>query len=245
MKRIIALFSILIFSGCSISADCVESAGTVEVRQIVATPFQKIMVFPGISLVVKQGSDYQVSIRAGSNFIGDIEAKIENNMLTLRDNSGCNWVRDYGNTVVYVTAPDLVEIYSNTDRAITSDGTLTYPILRLYAMDSFGGVGTGDFHLEVNNEQLVVESNNIAAFYITGQSGQLLLHFYDDLGRFEGADFPVNDIEIFQRSSNDMIVHPLESLSGDIYSTGNVISKTHPPTVNVNQHYTGHLIYDF
>lgn len=244
MKKILLFISIVLFSGCGISDDCVRNSGALKNRPVPVTAFENIYVFPGISLVVSQGPEYEVSVKAGENFIDDIEVKVANNALTLKDNSGCNWVRDYGQTTVYVTAPNLVEIYSNTEKTIRSNGVLTFPMLRLYSMDFFGGVGTGDFIMEVNNSQLVIASNHVAGFYITGQTQQMLLNFYDGIGRFEGADFLANDIVIFQRGSNDMIVHPVQSISGNIYSTGNVISKTHPATVNVVEHYSGRLLFD-
>lgn len=245
IMRYLALFFVLaVFSGCGISEDCIKSAGDVEMRPVEITPFENIYVYPGISLVVTQGDEYAVTVKAGANFIDDIKVTVDGNSLKLKDDSGCNWVRDYGQTVVYVTAPNLVEIYSNTEGTISSNGVLSYPMLRLYSMDFFGGVGTGDFHMNVENSQLVIQSNHVSAFFIEGHTQQMLLDFYNGNGRFEGENFLANEIILFQRGANDMIVHPVETLSGDIFSTGNVISKSHPPTVNVNRHYTGRLIFD-
>ncbi|HEX9979523.1 MAG TPA: head GIN domain-containing protein [Flavobacterium sp.] len=245
MKKAIFLLCILsLFCGCGLSEDCIKSSGTVKTREVETLPFTKIFVYPGVNLVLSQGSEQSVTIQAGENFIADVEVASDGETLSLRDNSGCNWVRGYGETTVFVTAPDVIEIYSNTDRKISSSGVLTYPILRLFAMDIFDGIGTGDFHLEVDNQQLVIASNNISAFFIKGRTNEMLLNFYDDMGRFEGADFVSDSIKVFQRSSNDMIVHPVYKISGDIYSTGDIISKTHPADVQVIEHYTGRLIYD-
>lgn len=234
----------ILFAGCGLSEDCIKSSGPVKEKPVEVTPFDVIYVNEGIGLVLKQGAEYSVSIKAGGNFIDDISAEIDGNVLRLTNNSGCNWVRDYGATTVYVTAPDITEIYSNTGRPINSDGVLTYPILRLYAMDFFGGVGTNDFNMEIDNGQLVISSNNAAGFFISGHTQEMLLNFYDGFGRFEGADFQAESIKVFQRGTNDMTIHPVQSLTGDIYSTGNVISVTHPPVVNVIEHYTGRLIFE-
>ncbi|RZJ28027.1 MAG: DUF2807 domain-containing protein [Flavobacterium sp.] len=245
MKRLLLFLPLLLLFGCNVSEDCVKSSGSMRTKDFAATPFNKVYVYPNISLVIKMGDDYSITAKAGSNIIDDISVEIKNGSLELRDNSGCNLSRQYGNKTVYITTPHLpeFEIYSNTGQKISSDGTITHDIFRLYAMDYFGGVGTGDFTVDVNNNQLVVQSNNISIFKVTGQTQQMLLDFYDDLSRFEGADFLANDIKIFQRSANDMIIHPVQSLSGDIYSTGNVLCKTHPAEVNVVKHYIGRLIY--
>lgn len=243
-KKTVLLLIVLFVTGCGLSEDCVKKSGEVATKQVGTAPFTKISVFPGIALVVKQGDEYAITVKSGANIIDDVDVSVTDGTLVLKDNSGCNFVRSYGQTTVFVTAPNLEEIYSNTNQDISSDGVLTYPILRLYSMDYFGGVGTGDFHIEVNNSQLVVQSNHVAAFYVTGQCEQLLLNFYNGIGRFEGANFLATEIKVFHRGSNDMIIHPVATLTGDIYSTGNIICKSQPTTVSVVEHYSGHLIFD-
>jgi hypothetical protein len=244
MKRILALSLLILLWGCGVSEQCVTRSGTLMEREIETTPFEAIYVYPGVSLFIAEGSEYSVRIQAGENVIDDVEAKIIDNRLVLRQNSSCNWVRKYGVAKIYVTAPALSEIYSNTDREIRSVGVLNYPILRLYATDLFGGVGTGDFHMQVNTGQLVIASNNMSAFFISGNTQEMLLNFYDYMSRFEGANLAAKKVNIFQRSSNDMIIRPTESLTGDIYSTGNVILKTMPSVLEVTRHYRGRVVLD-
>ena len=252
MKKLLLILPVLLLlAGCGISEECVQGSGTMQAKQIAisAEPnqvlFTKIYVYPNISLVISQGDEYSITIKAGSNVIDDISAEIVNGSLELRDNSGCNLTRQYGGKTVYLTTPfqQELDIYSNTAQPIKTEGLITHTIFRLFAMDYFGGVGTGDFFINVNNAQLCILSNNVSMFHVDGQTQQMLLYFYDDLSRFEGADFIAQDIDIFQRSANDMIIHPAQKLTGNIYSTGNVLCKTHPPIVEVEKHYTGRIIY--
>ena len=244
MGKVITVLFLLFFASCGISEDCIKSAGNVTTKEIPVTAFENIYVYPGVALVITQGAEYAVTVEAGDNFIDEVSVAVADNSLTVKDRSGCNWVRDYGQITVHVTAPNLVEIYSNTEQTIRSNGVLTYPILRLNSLDFFGGVGTGDFVLEVDNSQLVIQSSNVSAFFISGRSNQMLLNFYNGNGRFEGENFLADEIVVFHRGANDMIVHPINALKGDIYSTGNLISKTHPPIVEVIEHYNGRLIFD-
>jgi len=244
MKKLLLLFGVFSFASCGLSGDCIKSAGTVTTKIVDVTAFENIYVNPGIALVITQGDEYEVTIEAGDNFIDEIQVSQNGNALTLKDESGCNWVRDYGQTTVYVTAPNLVEIYSNTERTISSNGVLTYPLLRLYALEFYGGVGTGNFIMEIDNNQLVAQSSHVATFFISGQTNQLLLNFYNGNGRFEGENLVADEIIVFHRGANDMIVNPVNALRGDIYSTGDLISKTHPAIVEVIEHYTGNLIFD-
>ena len=100
----------------------------------------------------------------------------------------------------------------------------------------------GDFKLSVSTNTLSVVSNNISSFYFIGQTNNLIIRFPSGDGRFEGQDLIANHIDIFHRGSNDIIVHPIESLSGELRGTGDLIMVNQPSIVSVEQFYTGQLI---
>ena len=62
--------------------------------------------------------------------------------------------------------------------------------------------------------------------------------------RFEGRDLVAQNVIIWNRSSNDMIVNPQQELTGELLGTGNLISVNVPPVVDVEQIYTGELIFE-
>ena len=172
-------------------------------------------------------------------------------MLVVKDNSSCNIARDYGQTTVYVTIPDgtisplipELELHCKTEQKIQSDGVLHSPIVRLFSIDVSDGAGTGDFYIAVDNLQFVVENNNVSNFYITGHSNEMLLNFYFGNGRFYGEQLHAERIKVYQRGSNDMFVYPIQKIEGTIFATGNVILKNVPPIVDVDEVYTGRVIY--
>ncbi|MBC8883990.1 DUF2807 domain-containing protein [Flavobacterium piscinae] len=150
MKKLILIFVMAtFFYNCEKPGDCIKSTGEMVTREIEVTPFETVFVYTGIGLVIKQGPEYKLEVKSGENLIDDIEVKVENNTLTLKDKTTCNWVRDYGQTTVYITAPSLSDIHSKTEQEIRSDGVLSYPIIRLYSMDLTDGAGTGDFILKL------------------------------------------------------------------------------------------------
>lgn len=241
---------ILSLASCDKPGDCVKSAGAMTSKQIAydGLSFHTIIVNKGIALVIAQGDEYKIEVRTGENLIGDITVNVDNGVLTLEDATTCNWVRDYGETVVYVTAPDLTDIYAKTERNITSSGTLHYPHLRVVSMDSYdtyNGTGTGDFYLDVDNTDLTVENNNVSRFYLYGHTQNLNLRIYEAGGIFYGQELSAGHIDLYHRGSNDLYVHPIESISGDIFNIGNVYSVTHPPDdqVHVVEHYQGRLYF--
>jgi hypothetical protein len=245
MKYLFTFF-ILLFLACSKPSDCVKSTGAMTSKEIIVTPFEKIIVHRGIALIVTQGPEYKVEIRTGVNLINDIEATISGTTLTLKDNTTCNWVRDYGQTTVFVTAPNLAEIYSKTDQTIASNGVLTYPNLRLIAIDNYdksGDSGTGDYKIEVSNESLYLESNYISNFTISGQTKYVNISIYEGNGIMNTENLIAKKLYIYHRGSNLAIVHPVDEISGDIFNVGDVICVTKPPIANVIEHYRGKLIF--
>jgi hypothetical protein len=250
-KHILYLLLLLITISCGISEDCFKGNGNQVTQTFPLEGFSKIKVYDGIGLVIKEGPNYEVKITTSDKIIDDIEVKLEGDMLIVKDHSTCNIARDYGQTTVYVTIPDgtnlpliqELELHCKTEQKMASEGVLHSPIIRLYSIDLSDGAGTGDFHLTIDNGQLVVESNNVSNFYLSGQSENLHVFFSWGNGIFYGESLKATTITFYHRGSNDMILFPLNSLSGSIYSTGNVVLKKNPiETPNVIQHFTGRLI---
>lgn len=247
-KRIIIIGLFFILFSCSKPSDCIESVGGKVLKNFDVTPFTKIFVNRGIEVIIKQGATYKVTVATGENLIDDIQVTQDATTLYLKDNTTCNWVREYGQTKVYITAPNIENIYSKTERNISSDGVLTFPILRFYAFDQesdgFEGAGTGDFYFIVNNSQVVVESNNVARFFISGVTNEALFNFYSGDSRIEAQNLFAQNIKIFHRGSNDMIVRPIQKIEGKLISTGNIIVKNNPPINTLQSLYTGQIIYN-
>lgn len=249
--NIIIFCGLFLVTSCGISEDCFKGNGTQITQTFPLENFSKIKVYDGVGLVVKEGPSYEVKVKTSDNIIDNIDVKLEGNMLVVKDNSSCNIARDYGQTTVYVTVPDgtvlpliqELELHCKTEQKIQSDGVLHSPIIRLFSIDVSDGAGTGDFYITVDNGQLVVENNNVSNFYITGHSNEMLLNFYFGNGRFYGEQLHAEIIKIYQRGSNDMFVYPVQKIEGTIFATGNVILKNVPLIVNVEEVYTGRVIY--
>ena len=248
MKKFLILIVLcLVFNACEKPSDCIESSGPTITKEVAVQPFKKIKVYRGIEVVITQGTEYKVEIVAGSNFIDNVEVRQNGDQLIFKDDVSCNWVRAYGTTKILVTTPTLEEVYSKTDRNISSNGVLTFPYISFIAMDKDGdgesGAGTGDFILNVNNDYLNIANNNVSRFYLSGQTNTANFNFYFGDGRIEAGDFTVQNMEVYHRGSNDMIVNPIQSITGTMNSTGNIILKNVPPIVQVEELYQGHLVY--
>ena len=248
MKKIIYILILTFIVACNSedALDCFQTEGNIVQQEVIVSSFEKIVVNRDIELIIKEGQEYTVTIETGENLLNDVLATVVDNELQLSDYNSCNYVRDYGITKVYVTAPNITEIRNSSQYEVSSNGVLTYSNLTLISEDfnAPGSFTVGDFRLQINNDKLRVVSNNISSFYITGTVNSLFVGFYAGAGRFEGENLIAQNVDVFHRGSNDMVVNPQISLTGELRGTGNLISVNQPPTVQVEQFYTGELIFN-
>ncbi|WP_340200193.1 head GIN domain-containing protein [Ascidiimonas sp. W6] len=225
--------------------NCFKSVGkTVQQEREVVT-FSKILVNEGISLIIKQGNEYTVIIESGENLINDIQVKIEEGRLILTNNNNCNFFRSYENTTAFVTVPNLTEIRSSTQFDIHSEGVLNFENLTIISEDFLDTSlqSVGNFYLNIQCRNLKVVFNNLSNAFIEGTVEEVDIEFQSGNGRFEAENLIIDNAAVFHRGTNDIILNTTNSLIGDIFSTGNIISVTRPDQVEVIEHYRGRLIY--
>ena len=247
MKKLIYISLLLIFACNSEDVnDCFQTAGTIIEEVKVVPNFERILVNKGIELIIKEAPNYKVTVATGKNLINDVVVTVVSNQLVLTDNNNCNYVRDYGITKVFVEAPNLIEVRTSSQYEISSDGILNYNDLTLFSEDFNGGseFTVGDFRLSVNSQNITISSNNISFFYLDGMVDNMFIGFYSGAGRFEGTNLIAQNISVYHRGSNDMVVNPVQSLAGELRGTGNLIAVNEPPVVNVERIYIGQLIFD-
>lgn len=245
-KLLYISLSLFVFACSSEDApDCFQTAGSVIQQEFVVSEFNKILVNRDVELIIKEGPNYQVIVEVGENLMNDIVIEVNDNKLEITDNNGCNLIRDYISAKVYVTTPILTEIRNSSQYTVSSNGVLSYPKLELIAEDfvSPDSFAVGDFKMELQSQEIRINSNNLASFYLKGQTEVLNIAFYAGDGRFHGEGLIAQHVEVFHRGSNDMLVNPQQSLTGELRGTGDLISVNEPPTVEVEQFYIGEIVF--
>jgi len=248
MKRIVIIWVVVFFISCDTenAVDCFQRTGDIVREELTVPDFTRILVLPNVELIIKEGPTTSVVIETGDNLLAEVSAIVEGDRLILSNRNDCNFVRDFNQTKIFVTAPNITEIRSETQFDISSDGILTYPILSLFSEDfneDNGGNITGTFHLHIENERINVVGNKIASFFIRGSVVNLNVGFFSGTGRFEGANLIAQNVDIFHRGTNKIIVNPVQAITGAILSTGDVIAVNRPDVVNVDELFTGKLIF--
>lgn len=246
MRKIIAVFFLILLIACNKenTNNCLQTTGEIIQREFVVPNFDKIVVMEKVELILTQGPEQKVIFETGKNLMTDVTAEVVDNELTIANNNTCNLFRDYGITKVYVTAPNISVIRNASEQNVSSNGVLTYPSLYLRSSGEKSNLlAVGDFHLNIENEVVTIWANGIATFFIEGNTTNLSINFSDGDTRFEGKNFKANNISVINVSSNDMLIYPIESLMGNIHSTGDVISYNRPPIVTVYELSVGRLIF--
>ncbi|WP_073180662.1 head GIN domain-containing protein [Flagellimonas flava] len=226
--------------------DCFQRAGDLTRRTVEVPSFSKITVFENINLIIKDGEEQQVDIETGEFLQNEVTASVEGDRLIVRNENGCNFIRDYGLTTIYVTAPNITEIRSSTGLRISSDGVLNYPSLQL-ASESFSNPETettdGSFDLEVNAETVAIITNSIGYFKVFGTTDNFNITIAAGDSRIEAQNLVAQSVNINHRGSNDVFVDPQQRIAGVIRGTGDVISSDRPPEIEVDELFNGRLIF--
>ena len=250
MKKLFTFFFLCSFFYALFSCDsentndCVKKPGKVIKREIQDIPtFDKIKIEGGIELILFQSTEQKVEIETGENLINGISLEVTDGELVIKNNISCNWFHNYNPVKAYITFTDLTRIYSVSQYKIHSNQTLYFDVIELSSGVFGEGVAT-EFDLDIQCNHLSINANDASYLKISGNANSMWVAFWAGNPRIEAQHFQVNYIDFFQRSSNDMILYPIEKIEGNIYSNGNVIIKNTPNTIEVTQHYTGKLIID-
>jgi len=248
MKYIYIVFIGVLLMACDTENvnDCFQKSGKIVTLEKVVPLFTKIKVNRDISLVLKEGPVQKVLIETGENLLNEVSVSVVDEQLILVENNICNFVRDYNITKVYVTAPNITEIISSTQFQISSDGVLNYSSIDVLSEDYYdiSIIAVGMVSLKLNSQNVRVVGNNLTIFNLSGVSENLYINFAAGDGVFYGANMVANNVNVFHRGTNRIIVNPQNELKGKLVSTGDLITKNQPPVIDVQELYTGRLIYE-
>jgi len=250
MKKIIYItFFALLLHSCNGEniPDCFQNAGDIIEKDFDVEVFTKITAFQRVELIVTDAPVQSVTVQTGEYLMNDIEVRVVDGRLELYNNNACNLTRDYGLTKVFVSAPNITEIRNASGLPVRSQGVLAYNNLSLVSED-FNVEDTvntdGDFIVEVDCNSMNIAVNNLSSVFVSGETENIFIGYFSGDARFEGRNLIAQNVTIFQRSSNDMIINAQLSLSGEIRSTGDVILVNTPAVVEVEEFYTGQLIFE-
>lgn len=248
------LFLLVIFVSqfsCSTDnlGDCFQNDNGDLVRQEYDLDvFKRIIVFDRVKLFISQGPVQKVVIESPDNLLGEVRVVVEDSILKVKDNNSCNLLRDFETTKLYVTAPEIDVIRNSSGSTVEDIGTIRFDDLTLVSEDRLLEDEfhiDGDFNLdELDVGGITINANGISTFRLKGKTRGFQIGLFDGDSRVEAGELEAKNIGIFHRSTNKIICFPIDTLRGTILSVGDVIAKNRPPFVEVEQLFSGSLIFE-
>lgn len=244
-----SLLLILFVTSCDSEdgLNCTQAAGDFIEQEFQVEPFDKILVFERLKLTVKDGPIQKVVIKTGENLLNDVDVTVNDGRLEVVNNNGCNLVRDYGITEVVVTSPNITEIRSSTGEDVRSEGVLSWNNLTLLSNDGPEEDfyhSTGNFRLQLAVQNLTINTNKLSNFYLSGSVENADLNWEEGDGRLIANDLIIQNAQIFHRGTASWNMDVRQNISGIINGYGDVILKSRPTTVNVQETWQGRLIIE-
>lgn len=243
------LFMVILCVSCNSedANDCLQTNGDPITRSIELPAFTAVRIDNDLSIEITQGDTQQITIDTRENLWSDLAFFVEDGTFIARDNNGCNLFRDGRQTTVRLTTPNLDFIKNNSSGEVRSNGVLNFPTLRLESITTLGLEDvnkSGDFFLDLNCEDLRIVANGNSDFFISGNALSAMFNFSDEFPLLEAANLVVQDLSIRHAGAAPMVVNPQNSITGQIRATGDVISHNQPAIVEVEELFTGRLIFE-
>ncbi|HYG16507.1 MAG TPA: DUF2807 domain-containing protein [Bacteroidia bacterium] len=251
MKRLLYILLIpFILASCNEDAgpeDCFKPAGKYTEKEINTGSFTEIIVGDRFVVEFRQDTVDKIIVKGGENVIANVNVKVTDGKLTVKDNNVCNWTRDFSRKIkLTVHCSKLKKLTINDACEITGSDTLRTPSMEINQNS------TGTVNLTV-----IILSN------ILGESGQMTVNHKShgevklsgyapifvpvlfDAGKLDAANFTGDYIFVYHYGINDAHVKPYKVLYVYVGNTGNTYYYAQPfeQPLNVTQKGQGQVIF--
>jgi hypothetical protein len=239
MKTMFYILACLLFAatGCK-KKGCFESSGDNTTSTRATTPFYEIHAYDNINIVLTQDTTYAITIEAGSHLQPFIKADIQNNVLTLTNNSACSWLKGPSETITaHLSVKALARINLYGSGTITSANTLTGSSLFL---DAYEAVSSVAITMQVQQLTLLIREEN-TEYDLSGSAAYASV-YCGQKGTMNLGALQVVKMDLDQRSIRDAHVWVTDELNVRVQYKGNVYYKGSPVQINYQHYNDGRLL---
>lgn len=236
------IYSAIFFLSCFfISCEkngCLEETGALVKTMRSAGPIREIRLYDNIDLVLKQDTVEKILVVAGKSLEPFIETSFEKDVLTIRNNMQCKWLRNPSEAItVYVSVKNLEKLDYEGSGHVSSENTIMAENITFYSE-----LGAGNIDLELKARQTfsyIMDENS--DMRLRGTS-DVLWTYTNSRGSIDFSEFEVKKMVIEYGGVRDATIHVTEELDAILYFHGNVYFKGNPVITQNRQHSTGKLI---
>lgn len=212
------LGGILLGGGCSEENSIPLTKGNPSTETRSLENFNAITVSQKFKLVLSYNLNEPVSSRIEfyENLTKNIQLKIENGRLTLKDNNKLKWLRDLDiQPVVFLNLHQLNTLNIEGSSEVICADTLFGDVLEI-AMNS-----SKNSTLNIHYNTVTGGSKNVGGITLSGK-GTIFSWSCENGGWFDARNMACHDAYIWHFTKSDCWVSPEKQLQFNLYNTGNL-----------------------
>ncbi len=221
MKNLFLLLALLIVGTAVAQVKRIKGTGYLLVQARDASkPFTKISVQQGITLYLKQGTEFGITIEADDNIISHVKTEIKNGQLNVFLDPNVI-IRSFTAMNVSVATPEITDLDVSSAARLIGSSPLRVDKLELSAS------GAAVVKLEVEGKELDVEASNAAKLELKGAVDRLELEMSSS-ATLKAWDLRVTDCDAEVSNAAKAEVYVSGTLGVQLSSAGLLVYDGNP-----------------
>jgi hypothetical protein len=217
--------------------DCFKSTGTTTLESRNLTAFSAVELYDRIELNYHFSPNYWIEIIAGENLVDGIQTKVEGNLLTIKNENRCNWVRSFKHKVkVDLYAPSFSEFTYYGSGKVNFQDTLKTNFFNLELWQA-----SGNLQLKLKAETVELKSHTGPGNITASGECNYLVAYLNGIGRIVTPNLISENGLIINRNTGYMLVNCQSEMQAEIFGQGN-IEYIGNPTIDYTNSGSGKLI---
>lgn len=198
----------------------IKGSGNVIEQNRNLSGFQNVKASSGVDVVLMQGSQDKVVVKADDNLADKITTNVEGNTLVVAVERNTS-IRNAKSFKVLVTVSNLKQIMSSGGSDIYSEGALRAESLSIKAS------GGSDVKLDLNVKELTCDISGGSDANLTGKA-QYMNIIARGGSDFEGKDFTVENCKLKVQGGSDAYVYVTGEISMEAHGASDIHYKGDP-----------------
>lgn len=211
---------IILCTSCRKSEErrCFKSNGKPLTENRSLGVFSKVELNDNINLTIIQDTVDKAAITAPSNLIGFISTDVSNNILTIKNNNKCNWLRSFETNIsIVLHTQSLNNLTCHGSGMVQSQGRFTGDSFEINLHDA-----SGKIHITTNLNKLYVKQHNGPAMVnISGESNNTEVYSAGS-GFLYLQNLNSNQLTMRHKGTGDCHVRAQQYLHATLEYTGNI-----------------------
>ena len=234
----------LFLSSCNEGWDCTLAEGDKTMIEIPTDiSIRHIRIFDDINILWHDSETQRLELEIEENLVNDIFFDFKSDsLLEITNNNNCLFMRSPKNVTAHIYSREIRLIEKIGFGEVNTDGNIQSDIpVEIVTLGS-GNVNVG-FQ---GTPDLFITMRSLSNISVAGKVE--VLHAFIDRrndGKLEARDLLVDRINVVHSGSNDMMLSPTISLSGNLKSFGNILLYKEPENLNITITGSGRIIQKF